>query len=85
MTMKKGKPKGKTPSLIGLSNGRPERVVVKKKCKCHRCGCDIECGQDCFGIPKLKSGFSTPKRYCRECFHNILDKTYSDLEEIKNL
>lgn len=85
MTIKKDKPKGRTPSLIGLSNGRPERVNVKRKCKCQRCGCYIECGQDCFGIPKLESGFISLKRHCRECFQNILDQTYKDLEEVKNL
>ncbi len=85
MTMKKNKPKGKTPSLIGLSNGRPVRAIAKKKSHCQRCGCDIICGQDCFEIPKFEAGFSTPKRYCRECFQNILDQTYRDLEDIKNL
>jgi len=83
--MKKQKPKGKTPSLIGSSNGRPERVTVKAKSECKRCHCDILVGDDCFGIPKTGSGFKTPKRFCKECFQNVLLQTQKDLDEIKQL
>jgi hypothetical protein len=83
--MKNKKPKGKTPSLIGSSNGRPKKVQVERNSECYRCGCNIEPGQDCFGIPKIGSGFSSLKRYCKVCFQNILEQTQKDLEEVKNL
>lgn len=83
--MKQHKPKGKTPSLIGLSNGRPERVQVERKSTCFRCSCDIGIGQECFGIPKIVSGFSKQKRYCKSCYQMILEQTEKDLEEAKRL
>jgi len=79
------KPRGKTPSLIGSSNGRPKRVIVKRKSKCCRCHKDICPGQDCFGIPKTGAGFSSLKRFCKECFENIITQTRKDLEDIKNI
>jgi hypothetical protein len=81
--MKNDKPKGKTPSLIGSSNGRPEKILVKGKSECNRCGCSIFIGDDCFGIPKSSSGFSSIKRYCKVCFQRIIDQTCKDIEEIK--
>ena len=83
--MKNAQPRGKTPSLIGHSNGRPKRVEVKKRCKCNRCGCSIEAGQDCFGIPRQGSGFSVLKRYCKLWFNNILKQTHDDLKQAENL
>jgi len=83
--MNDNKPRGKTPSLIGFSNGRPSRIVVERKSRCFRCGSDIEVGQDCFGIPKMQSGFKVTKRYCKSCFGNIILQTSKDLEGIKAL
>jgi hypothetical protein len=82
--MKNPNPKGKTPSLISGSSGKPKRVMVQKKSNCHRCDDDIEVGQDCFGIPKTGS-FSSLKRYCKECFEKILAKTAEDLDLLKKL
>ena len=82
--MKKQNPRGKTPSLIGSSNGRPERVMVKAKSECSRCHCDIVVGDDCFGIPKTGS-FTNLKRFCKECFDKILKQTSEDLEKIYKL
>lgn len=83
--MTSNKPKGKTPSLIGFSSGRPCRVTVKRKSKCNRCGSNIETDQDCFGIPKTGGGFTVTKRHCKSCFKNIIQQTYKDLEEIENI
>lgn len=79
------KPRGKTPSLICVSNGRPEKVSVERKSSCQRCGCDIHVGQECFGIPKLSGGFTSLKRFCRICFQNILDQTQKDLNAARDL
>lgn len=83
--MTKGKPKGKTPSLIGGSNGRPKRAEVKRRSECSRCHSAIEKGADCFEIPKVGGSFSNAKRFCAGCFQNVLSKTAEDLEELHNL
>lgn len=82
--MKNPNPKGKTPSLISGSNGKPKRVVVERKSSCYRCEDDIHPGQNCFGIPRTGS-FSSSRRYCKECFEKILSKTAEDLDLLKKL
>lgn len=83
--MKTKKPKGPTPSLIGFSNGKPEKITPERKCRCSRCQCDIEAGSSCFGIPKNKPVFKQVKRYCKCCYEKILEKTQKDLDECKLL
>lgn len=80
----KRKPRGKTPSLIGGKNGRPKRVLVERKSECARCGDDISAGVECIAIPQ-SGAFSSAKRFCDECFSNILAKTAEDFEEVKKL
>lgn len=78
------KPKGKTPSLI--SGKKPKKVKVKKRINCVRCKCAIEAGADCFGIPNIRVRFLSPiKKYCKQCFDNIIDQTQRDLDEARNL
>jgi len=81
----KDMPKGKTPSLIGFSNGRPNRVEVLRKSQCFRCGCDILVGADCFNIPKKSAGFTKECRYCKNCYENVLEQTRADFESLKSL
>jgi len=83
--MKKSKPRGKTPSLIGGKNGRPKRILVERKSECARCGEEISAGIQCIAIPQNNSSFSSLKRFCDKCFKNILIKTSEDLEEVNNL
>ncbi len=83
MTTKKIK--GPIPSLITLSNGKPEKVVIKKKSKCSRCHIEITIEMPCFGIPKSKAGFKSTKRHCKSCFAEILNQSQKDLDEAKNL
>ena len=78
-------PKGSCPSLIVSTNGRPKRVQVERRSGCTRCNGHIEAGQDCFGIPKLGSGFATVKRFCGPCFQAIIKQTEKDLEEVRKL
>lgn len=85
MTTKKKTPRGPVPSLIGSSNGRPKQVEVKRSCVCYRCNSGISAGTKCIEIPKLGTGFASSKRVCDECFQEIVDKTYKDLQEIQNL
>lgn len=78
-------PKGKTPSLIGLSNGRPKRDIVKRASKCSRCDEDLSMGETCYQIPKAGNGFNSARRYCMNCYCKILEQTQKDLEELKSL
>lgn len=84
--MIKVKPKGPVPSLIGSTNGRPKRVsVVKNGYACSRCHEPFVAGQTCIAIPKLGKAYASAKRVCDACFKEILEKTYKDLEEVKNI
>lgn len=83
--MIKHKPRGPVPSLIGGSNGRPRIVKVKRKCNCHRCKVEIMSGSDCICIPKIGGAYNSPKRYCKDCYKDILTKSVSDLNDVKDL
>lgn len=74
--------RGPTPSLITGSSGKPTMVVTKIQRKCSRCLNKIEGGGKCFEIPKVGSGFSTKKTYCKTCFKEVLKQTRIDLEEL---
>lgn len=76
--------RGKTPSLITGSNGKPSVITVKKRRTCVRCSNKIESGDKCFEIPKVGGGFSNRKPYCCSCFKEVLGQTRRDLEELEN-
>lgn len=78
-------PKGKTPSLVGFSNGRPCKVDVLRKCECCRCCAELLVGADCFNIPKKSAGFTKECRYCMDCYTKIIEQTQIELTELKNL
>lgn len=78
-------PKGKTPSLIGSSLGRPVKATAGKKCACSRCGADIVKGNDCYDVPQPQKPHSTTRRFCRDCFGNVLEQTRADLGELETL
>lgn len=83
--MKKRTPRGPVPSLIGGSNGRPQRVKVGKKSCCSRCHCEFSKGDTCISIPKLGGSFVGRRRVCDECYRGILKKTRVDLNEVSAL
>ena len=74
---------GPKPSLISGSTGKPMLLVTKNKHTCSRCPATIEGGCKCFKVPKLGSGFSHKKPYCKSCFKELLDQTRKDLEELE--
>lgn len=76
------KPKGKTPSLLTQSTGKPVADTAQKKCKCNRCKGDILMGEKYFKIPKVESGFSNKKSCCINCFRDILEQTKADLSAL---
>ena len=80
-----GKPKGKTPSLIGSKNGRPKRVDVKAKSHCNRCEAEILKGEAAVEIPQLGKAYNYSIRVCNGCYSNILDQTEKDLQELRAL
>lgn len=77
--------RGKVPSLITGSSGKPSMVTAKRKRTCYRCDVYIEGGLKCFEIPKLGGGFSTKKTCCKNCFQEILDQTKKDLEDLEEI
>lgn len=83
--MKKHKPKGPVPSLIGGANGKPRRVEVKQTSKCYRCKAELLAGTQCAAIPKLGTAHTTLKRVCDDCFDAILKKSEEDLNALKLL
>lgn len=83
--MKSQKPRGPVPSLIGGTNGRPKKQLVKGKSTCKRCKCELLKGIVCIEIPQVGKGFSSPKRFCSDCFQEILEKTRLDMEELQRL
>jgi hypothetical protein len=76
-------PKGKTPSLISGSNGKPLAVTAQRRCECSRCHGSISNGDRCFDIPKLGGAFRSTKRYCKVCFGQILEKSKQDIYELE--
>jgi hypothetical protein len=78
-------PKGKTPSLISGSLGRPNRATAGKSCSCSRCDAKIEKGCACFDVPQPSKPFNSRRRFCSRCFTAVVAKTREDLTEIEAL
>jgi len=77
--------KGRSPSLISGSNGKPSPATAKKRRACKRCKCTISHGENLFEIPQKSGGFSGNKPFCMSCFKEILDQTKKDIDEIELL
>lgn len=80
--MKSGKPRGKTPSLIGSTLGKPRKCLIERESHCKRCNASIQKGIECYEIPHLGGSFSNYKRYCDGCFLSILEKTKSEVDAL---
>lgn len=78
-------PKGKTPSLIGSSLGRPEVAVAGRLCECSRCEAEIVKGEKCYDVPRPLEKFSSTRRFCKACFAKIVEQTKKDLANIESL
>ena len=83
--MTKKTPKGRVPSLIGGTNGRPVRVEVQRRSECSRCDDEIVAGTSCIAIPELGGAFANKRRVCDACYQAILKQTSDDLEELRRL
>ena len=80
--MRKYKPKGKTPSLIGGSLGKPRKCIVQRTSDCKRCKASIQKGAECYEIAQLGGSFSSYKRYCNDCFSAIVYETRTVLDDL---
>ena len=78
------KKRGKIPSLITGSNGKPSKVVCKRRRLCSRCSFEILLGESCFEIPKVGGGFSNKKTFCPDCFKEILEQTKKDMSILED-
>lgn len=76
-------PRGKTPSLIGGSLGRPKQAVAKKLCRCSRCKEEILQHQRCYDIPQPGKPFSATRRFCSQCLALVLTQTRQDLQTLE--
>ncbi len=77
-------PKGRTPSLIGSSLGRPRKETCGRKTPCSRCKQPILKGEDCFDVPQPQKPHSATRRFCADCFAGVLEQTKSDVNEIES-
>lgn len=78
-------PKGKTPSLIGSSLGRPSKKTCGRETPCSRCHVGIPKGEDCYDVPQPKKPHSATRRFCADCFSGVLEQTRCDLEKLGGL
>lgn len=79
------KNKGKTPSLITGSSGRPKESIAERTRVCTRCSNNISSGEKCFEIPKVGGAYVNHKTFCVGCFRDVLVETRKDLEYFENL
>lgn len=77
-------PRGKTPSLLSVSNGHISFLVAGRASKCGRCKASISGGTRIAQMKTVKSGFTVQKRLCLTCAKGIVDKTQADLDAIKS-
>lgn len=74
--------RGKWPSLVTGSRGRPKFEIVKRKRTCKRCGKSILAGAKCVSIPI--AGSMGSKTYCCSCLLRIIEQSRSDLDELES-
>lgn len=78
-------PKGKTPSLIGSSLGRPRAASAGKACACSRCKGGIARADKCYDVPQPSKPFASTRRFCDGCFKDVLAETKRDIAELEAL
>jgi len=78
-------PKGKTPSLIGSSLGRPRSAIAGRSSPCSRCDADIAMGDKCYDVPQPQKKFASTRRFCLACYRAVLEQTRRDLADVEKL
>jgi len=77
------KRRGKIPSLLSFSTGKPYKDTTKKEAKCNRCNLVILKEKTCFKVPKRSNGFTNDKIHCLTCVQEILQQTQKEIDEVK--
>lgn len=73
--------RGRSPSLIGGSQGGVRFTEAKRRRSCKRCDGGILKGKSCAEISNPgKQGHRT---YCLDCLEEILDKTERDVLQLR--
>jgi hypothetical protein len=72
------------PSLINGSAGKPKLVTAGKRCECRSCGGEFSKGDHCVIVPNPRT-MGSDKRFCRECFLLVLEKTRRDVAVLERL
>ena len=78
-------PRGKTPSLIGGSLGKPQAAIAGRESPCSRCKKGIPMKVKCVDVPQLRKRFASTRRFCIDCFLLVLEQTRHDLEGLSDL
>lgn len=78
-------PRGKTPSLIGSTLGKPARKICGRRTPCSRCHVDVLKGEECYDVPQLRKPHAATRRFCATCFGRVLTQTRYDLERLEVL
>jgi hypothetical protein len=76
-----GTTRGKWPSLITGSHGRPKFELAKRKRTCTRCKIAIMGGTECVSIPV--PGTMGGETYCCKCLLRIIEQSRKDLDELE--
>lgn len=74
--------KGKIPSLLSMTTGKPVPHVSGRKTPCGLCEEPILMGVACFEIPKKGNGFTSRPLHCVPCVKLILEQTKKELEKL---
>lgn len=72
-------PKGKIPSLLSQSTGKPSVHVCKRRASCTRCKAILHMAENCFTIPKVSTGYTRNSIFCLDCVRLIIDQTKKEL------
>lgn len=73
--------KGKTPSFITSSFGKPRIVEARRKRTCKRCDKEIERETTCIEVPQ--PGTMGARTFCKECIREIIQKSREDLDALE--
>lgn len=78
------KPKGKTPSLLSQSNGKPFKETCNKGRTCNRCDKKIKKNEKFFIMGQKSGGFNHKNPFCTNCMKLIIEQTKKELFYLEN-
>jgi hypothetical protein len=54
-----------------------------KSAPCSRCEVQIVMGEQCYDVPQPSKKFRNTRRFCRDCFKDVLAETRKDLDQLE--